>query len=267
MLIDLSNTTFIIPIRIESDDRYRNSKIILTYLNKHFNTNVIIYEVIENESKLDFLDYLTNLKIKLLVNRYSGIFHRTKYLNIMLDMVETPVVINYDIDVLLNIEEYVNAQNIISNNIADVVYPFGDNNNQIKLQGVRIHENFIENPVINNLYFKHKYIGYSNAGFCIFFNTNVYKEGGGENENFISYGPEDKERLYRFQTLGYRILRFNSNIYHIEHQRTNDSNSLNYHFNHNNNIYNDIIKMNKIELINYLNNEPYLNSYNFKIIK
>lgn len=65
-MIDLTKTTFIIPLMIESSDRYRNAKIILTYLNHHFNTNIIIYEIIDNNSKLDFLNQLTNLNIKLI---------------------------------------------------------------------------------------------------------------------------------------------------------------------------------------------------------
>ena len=30
-------------------------------------------------------------------------------------------------------------------------------------------------------------------------------EGGMENENFRAYAPEDKERYFRFTTLGYKV--------------------------------------------------------------
>jgi len=43
-MIDLTNTTFIIPLKIDSIDRQNNFFINLTYLNFHFKTNVIIYE-------------------------------------------------------------------------------------------------------------------------------------------------------------------------------------------------------------------------------
>ena len=42
-------------------------------------------------------------------------------------------------------------------------------------------------------------------GWAQFFKTSVYKEGGMENENFKAYAPEDKERFYRFTTLGYSV--------------------------------------------------------------
>ena len=53
---NLKNCTFMIPVRIEHQDRYNNAKSVLGFLNHHFETNVIIYEVSESgESKLDFL--------------------------------------------------------------------------------------------------------------------------------------------------------------------------------------------------------------------
>ena len=50
-MINLKNTTFIIPLCIESPDRMNNSKIVLGFLNHHFNTNVIIHEITNNETK------------------------------------------------------------------------------------------------------------------------------------------------------------------------------------------------------------------------
>lgn len=263
-MINLTDTTFIIPIMIETIDRYRNAKIILTYLNHHFNTNIIIYEIIDNDSKLDFLENLTNLNIKLICKENEDFFHRTKYLNIMLDMVETPIVVNYDIDVLLPIQDYINARNLILNGDFDVVYPFGNNNNQIRLYNVLINDIFYKNPIINNISFSYKDNMFSDVGFCVFFNTSVYKNGGGENENFISYCPEDKERYYRFNTLGYKIKRFNNNdIYHLEHIRTKDSNKTNPFFENNSKLYREIKEMDKTQLHYYLNKQDYLNKYNF----
>ena len=42
---NLLNTTFIIPLRIESDDRLRNIITVVCFLLNTFNTNVIIKEV------------------------------------------------------------------------------------------------------------------------------------------------------------------------------------------------------------------------------
>ena len=45
MKTDLSQATFIIPIRIESADRLRNVITITAFLVENFNTNVIVKEV------------------------------------------------------------------------------------------------------------------------------------------------------------------------------------------------------------------------------
>ena len=49
--VDLRDTTFMIPLRIETQDRMRNAITILTYLLRGFNTNVM---VLENDSNPTF---------------------------------------------------------------------------------------------------------------------------------------------------------------------------------------------------------------------
>ena len=45
MKIDLSQATFIIPIRIESTDRLRNVITIVSFLVENFDNNIIVKEV------------------------------------------------------------------------------------------------------------------------------------------------------------------------------------------------------------------------------
>ena len=45
MKIDLTDATFIIPIRIESEDRLRNVITSVAFLLNNFNTNIIVKEV------------------------------------------------------------------------------------------------------------------------------------------------------------------------------------------------------------------------------
>ena len=107
---DLSKTTFIIPLRIETDDRMRNIITTLIYLTRNFNTKVIVKEV-DKESVYE-REVLPLLKQALEPEMLSCIhhifensddftFHRTKILNDMLWMVDTPVVCNYDSDIIL----------------------------------------------------------------------------------------------------------------------------------------------------------------------
>lgn len=253
MLYNLKDLTFIMPVMIDSDDRLRNVKMILTYLNKYFETNIIIYEAYKKSSKIDFLYAFSNLNIQYMSSQINGAFHRTKYLNELLKEVKTSIVVNYDVDVLLEVDTYIRAYNDLKGNKCDIIYPFGKGKNQICLYKVQLDKLFEENPSIENVKCDARWNDNSDVGFCIFFKTDVYKKGGGENESFISWGPEDLERFYRFKTLGYKINRYDDVfVYHLSHIRTNDSNSNNSWYEQNMLIYDAIIKMDKKMLKSYI---------------
>ena len=69
MRTDLSKATFIIPIRIESDDRMRNVITSLAFLLENFETNIIVKEVdsrsIFQEDVLPILNDICNVPVDL----------------------------------------------------------------------------------------------------------------------------------------------------------------------------------------------------------
>jgi hypothetical protein len=267
MVRDLKNCTIIIPVLIEHDDRYNNAKTVLNYINKHFNTNVFIYEISSTGSKLDFLGGLNNIEIKHWVEKPEEAFHRTKYLNIMLDEVETPVVANYDIDVLMKPEVYIESVRMIMEENANVVYPysFGGMTQRMILQTPNIHENLFNNDINldyidsdKSLFADH----YTEYGHCIFFNTNSYRRYGAENENFVSYGPEDKERGKRFVKLGLNVRWVNHfMVYHLEHYRGSDSSHTNSYFNKNWEVYNHLETLDMHGTLEYYSDQNYIKKY------
>ena len=239
-LKDLRETTFIIPVCIESDDRYT-----------------------KNVSKLDFLNSLSNLKINHIVEKNSlDYYHRTKQLNTMLNIVKTPVVVNYDIDVMLPIDSYVESQRLILNGIADFVYPYGDGEYQREISLSYKRENFDVNFDISDIGDEFLKKITSKYGHCIFAKTKKYMECGGENENFVGYGPEDVEREFRIITLNYRISRVDDLVYHFEHSRTPFSDGNNPYFNRNHELCQNITKMNYEGLLNYYSKVDYKEKYN-----
>jgi hypothetical protein len=269
---NLKNCTFIIPVRIEHQDRYNNAKSVLGFLNHHFETNVIIYEVSEDgKSKLDFLEDLKNLKIDHTVNSLSvkESFHRTKYLNIMLDKVVTPVVVNYDIDVFLPPQSYLICRDRILSGEVDVYYPysFGASQYQVlsSVDRSQFNLDFSPQSILSNLD-NHSPGGirryYSEYGHCIFFNTEIYREFGGENEDFISYGPEDKERGIRFKAFTNKVEWLDDVVFHFEHHRGNDS-SLGNPYTHSNNMLLTQIQsyIKNGGIVEYYWNRPYYSKY------
>jgi len=262
-MINLKDTTFIIPVYVESEDRYNNAISVLGFLNHYFDTNIIIHELILNESKLDFLGGLKNLNIKHITENFkNGVFHRTRQLNEMLNIVDTRVVVNYDIDVLLPVDSYIESQKLILDSTYDVVYPYKESKTgQVRilqtLNRTTFNKDFDLNLISSNDY----NLWSSKCGHCMFLNTEKYVSCGGENENFISYGPEDSERYERFNNIDYNVGRIDDVVFHFEHSRTENSDNNNEFFNHNVNLYDELSKFSKDEIIKYYSNIDYKNKY------
>ncbi len=272
-MIDLSRATFIIPIRIESQDRMRNVLTILCFLLENFNTKIIVKEVdwtsVFEESILpqlkEYFDNLSNL-IHIFEESEDSVFYRMHILNEMLSVSKTDVVINYDCDVLLPIDSYVNAYKSIINGESDVVYPFGSGNYQKQIfADDELVSEFLSNDFDFSILEKKSNICTSDFGWIQFFNRQVYVDGGMENENFRGSSPEDKERFFRFTTLGYNVNRIDNYIYHLEHSRGQNSWPVSYQGNpymqDNISLWKKIQTMNKEQLKNYYSSQDYLKKY------
>jgi hypothetical protein len=265
--MNLLNTTLIIPVKVEHPDRMRNARTTLGFINQHLKTNVFIYEISEDGvSKLDFLDGLSNLNIKHWCVKNEGPFHRTRYLNIMLEEVETPVVANYDIDIILRPEVYLYCQERIINSGVDTIYPY-----EKSTRGqYQVHQNFNYDGFRDSGFDMNFFnsgdgltIYEAECGHCIFFNTDVYRKFGGENEYFVSYGPEDKERMIRFQKLTNGNVEWiqDQRVYHFEHYRSPDSSGANPYFHRNWEVLNSLSSMDSEKLLDYYLSQPYRRNY------
>ena len=274
---DLDKTTFIIPLRIETEDRMRNIITTLIYLTRNFNTKIIVKEV-DKESiylreVLPLLEQALEPEMLSCINHIfekndEFTFHRTKILNDMLWMVDTPVVVNYDSDIILPVETYIYATNMISKGWVHpdaeggepvkIVYPYGFGNYQWQCHvGDNEVTNFI-NSGFNFEYFNgHMRQWDAKYGFCQFVDTEEYKKLGGENENFIAYGYEDDERYFRFNLLS-SVARINDYVYHLEHGRTKNSWFNNPHCEDNKKLWENLKVKGKESLLKYYKNVDYI---------
>jgi len=273
MKIDLTKATFIIPLRIESPDRMRNIITILCFLLDNFDTKIIVKEVdktsIFRENVLpqlkEYFDDMSNLT-HIFEESEDSVFYRMHILNEMLSLSKSDVVINYDCDVLLPIDSYVNAYESIINGESDVVYPFGNGNYQKQIfSNDELVSDFLSNDFDFSILEKKSNISTSDFGWVQFFNRQVYIDGGMENENFRGSSPEDKERFFRFATLGYNVNRVNNYIYHLEHSRGQNSWPVscqgNPYMQDNIYLWEKIQTMNREQLKSYYSSQDYLKKY------
>jgi len=267
MKIDLSQATFIIPIRIESEDRLRNVVTSLAFLYDNFDTNIIVKEVdkesVFKERGLPQLQsFFEDFNVKHIFEESDEpLFHRQKVLNEMIMEADTEIVVNYDCDAILPLNSYVTAYEGIMNGTYDVVYPYGSGMFQRQVAAEdKIVSDFLDSNdygVLDSVSNEHT----SDFGWAQFFRRSVYIEGGMENENFRAYAPEDKERYFRFTTLGYKVGRVDDVVYHLEHARGENSWFSNPHMQGNMNEWEKIARMDKKSLMEYYSNQKYLKKY------
>jgi len=269
---NLNQATFIIPIRIESPDRLRNVVTSIAFLLENFDTNIIIKEVDKEsifhrdalpllENVMDQQNIFTNFNF-MFEQSDDPLFHRQRILNEMTMEANTDIVVNYDCDVILPLDSYLRAYEMITTGISDVVYPYGRGEYQKQVDpSDDVVSNFLETGDYYHLDSASR-IHTSDFGWAQFFKRSVYIEGGLENENFKAYAPEDKERHYRFTKLGYKVDRITDGwVYHLEHARGENSWFTNPHMESNMDEWNKIQSMSKQQLKEYYSNQDYLKKY------
>jgi hypothetical protein len=269
----LSDATFIIPLRIDSTDRVRNIITTVGFLLKTFNSKIIIKEVdsqpLFGEYALPQISEYMEGKIDNLIHVFEKsddpVFYRMQIINEMLEMVDTNIVFNYDCDVLLSVETYEKAAQMIRNGY-DIVYPygFGDYQKQVSVNDAIVSE-FLDNFEFS-IFDKRSNIFDAQYGHVQVLSTKSYFAAGMENENFKGSSPEDKERFYRFNTLGYKVGRIDEYVYHLEHTRGANSWPISMQKNpymaNNFSVWEKIQKMSVDELRDYYSNVWYIDKYN-----
>lgn len=223
-MIDLSNVTFNIPVRIDTQHRLENVNLVVDYLNHHFKTNIIVCE----EDKEKKLENLSSKCTYHYIKSDNSHFHRTRILNLMAKMSQTSIIVNYDTDVLFKVSEYVNAANVIDTNYGDVCFPYNGRFYDVPRS---FYASINETKSLDGINLSScGLLTSSSVGGAIFWNKNKFMEIGMENENFKSWGFEDNERIARCRRLGLRIIRTPDILYHIEHSKSTNSGPHNHFY-------------------------------------
>lgn len=239
-MLDLTDCTFLIPFKNSNNDRENNLLHVLRYLNTFLKTNIVVVEQ-KNNSVSNIFNVIKSLSLHNLNIKYKDYdsghnlnFHKTKLYNLGMKEITSNIVIPYDADVLIPINQLVQARDSILNENYDYCFPF--NQNYIEISKLLPKEREI---LLNDYNFEK----YKNAasiqhqensnrrfskipgiirgcppGGCIVIKRQVYIDFGLENEEFYGYAPEDVERKDRLNKLGYKGTSINGDLYHIEHQ-------------------------------------------------
>jgi hypothetical protein len=265
------NLTFIIPSKLESEDRVRNMITILINLLSKFDATVRIKEcdispkfedTVIPQIKNKFGELPSNL-FYTYENQQSEFFHKTKILNDLIEESNTEIICNYDADALLPDSSIVRAYDMIKSGISDAVYPYGCGAYQKAVTySPETFKKFINSDLDLTQLDQFSTISSSTIGWCQFIRRKNYVNSYMMNENFHAWGPEDCELYYRLNVLGNKVDRVNDYVYHLEHQRTNDSWFSNPNWQKNMQLWQWIRGQNKQKLIQYYSNQDYIKRRN-----
>lgn len=265
------NLTFLIPTKLESEDRVRNLSTILIYLLTNFDAFVFVKEC-DYDSKFD--TYVSPFLIKkfgkipenlkyFYEKKTTSFFHKTKILNDLLCESNTEVVCNYDADVLFPKSTISSSYDAIISGKLDAVYPYGCGAYQKAITYPQeVFEKFINSDLDISYLDKYASISSSTIGWCQFIRKSNYINSFMMNENFYSWGPEDCELYYRLNFLGNKVGRINDYVYHLEHCRSNDSWFSNPDWKNNAELWNWIKKQPENSFIEYYKNQDYVKRRN-----
>jgi predicted glycosyltransferase involved in capsule biosynthesis len=291
--IDLTDVSIVIPVKIDTNDRKHNLRIVLNY----FKTFFINYEliVVEHDKIPKVKEMVESYGGKHISRTASGSFHKTYNFNLGISLAKGYYIAAYDCDSIFNPLAIQYAFNRLKSGDTDFIFPYNrymveinkELFNNIDSFGVDLINSFpvSKTGVINDnnmfkiLYGSHDY---ECTGGALFFNRGKFFINGGYNPNIISYGCEDNEIELRVKKLGNRIERLsNFNCYHLEHSRSVDSHYNNF-FSSNQKEFTKIKEMTETELKEYVHNgfkhtlfdtnkflqiENNLNEYSIKVME
>lgn len=218
-MIDLSKTTIMIPLKRDSKDRSENFHFVMKWLRSKFRTNIIVCE-----NSPDGVFYFEECEryVDAYIRMICKSFHRTAMLNSMAREAKTPVIAIYDADTIVDPPQSLQAcQDKILSGEAFFGTPFNSENHCVfRTPAMYNFFDTMDHDLLSICQIRKAKVPFGGIVFC---NREMFWECGGENENFVAYGPEDQERWHRWGVLGCPPFRVHGTLYHFEHERGPDS--------------------------------------------
>ncbi len=247
--LDLRDVTFMVPCRIESPDRRRNLRILVSYLRKHLHTNILICE--DNPERQDVPTIMAELGVSPsdygyihLTGNNSPYTHKAKQINLMAEAASTPILVVQDTDVLVEPTQYVFAQHAVRGGAA-LACPFNGLFFDVAAHYIPSVERHLSVGQIDLFDPRNEMLYKNSYGGSVFFSRDVFTRLGGFNENFISWGWEDFEIYRRLERLEERVERMWGPLLHLSHARSTNSVKQNPWYDHNTAEYERVVALSK----------------------
>ena len=263
----MKDLTYILPVRIESEDRLKNVITSVSFLLKQIPEAKVLVKEVDTRSNFKFRALP---KIKEIVGDVSNLnhifeessdpfFHKTRILNDLILAADTKILCSHDVDVVYPRQSHEFSYKAIEDGECDVVYPYGCGVYQYQVDyTMELFEKFVKDNHRIILLEDNCRMESSTIGWTQFYSKDAVIKGGMWNENFISWGAEDCEFYFRFNILGFKVGRLKNALWHFEHERTQNSHYHNPKFRENHELWQRLRNCTRDQVISYYNSQPYL---------
>ena len=220
---NLKDVTFVIPLRVDTEERIENLNTLLSLLCRDFDTNIIILEADKQRIFYCHMEFGFYIKY-LFIPDNNPVFHRTKYLNTLLQMANTKIVGVWDTDAICPPSQILKAVEVLRKTDTTLVYPYDG-----RFYGLDMSlSNFFKQCLNYELLYKIEnslplLYGYHSVGGAFLLNKDMYIKAGGENEKIYGCGHEDLERCKRIENQNLIVQRINGSLFHLWHPIRNNS--------------------------------------------
>lgn len=196
----LKDLTIVVPVRVDCEERKENLQMLLRQVS-HWGCVVIVLEAAEHPMLADLVEAFAPNVRYIYVEDKKDPFHRTHYINALLQQTSTTLVGVWDSDVIVLKEDVLRACSKVTSVPNTLAYPY---DGRFIMHSKMVSQRFRQTAEMTILESEtQSCLGRPSCGGAFVVNRECYWEAGAENERFVGWGPEDAERLHRCQILGW----------------------------------------------------------------
>lgn len=219
----IADITFLVPVRIDSEERKLNLISVIKFLSINFSSNIHVLEA-DSVQRFDPVEIDADYSYHFISDN-DEIYYKAHYVNILLNIAETKFAAVWDSDVIAYPEMVINGTWRLKKNESFLIMPYDGRVFSIDpLMSSVFRQRMGINILKENIALFQLAYGYHSTGGAYFIEREKYLAYGGENENFYGWGPEDMERVKRMEVLGLNVhYEKGGGLFHLWHPRRHNS--------------------------------------------
>lgn len=219
---DLSDFTFLMPLRIDSTERKENADTVARYIFQHFRTSFIVLEA--DSERRYFPEFNDDGFRYEFVNDNDDIYRKTVWINRLLAMTDTPYAAIWDADAIAPPLQIIESAEELRRSRAVMSLPYDGRFYSADKVSCSLFKRMLNIGILTTrIEVMDLLYSYRAVGGAYMVNREQFIEAGGENENFIGWGPEDYEHVKRMEVLGLPVHYADGPLFHLWHQRGKNS--------------------------------------------